>query len=277
MRKLSIPLIVGSILFLLIGCATVENVQRASDIIRMDNKLNQLLNEVDSNNKVNANGSSTDKDNAEIELNAIADQAKIKADALGKSRDSAPDAIAYYRIAATAYWRCNNKNKDNDDNLIEATDNGTQLCSDLGDKQPDRDCMYLKLVIPYACLESIDRKIVLNKSLGKVCFTDGNATKEEIEIMNTYYQFLVEIKPIVQKILEASEDNRYLNHEGMRNYYCNNAKKAVSRYTGIVKTFKDEVGLLQEYCPMQRNDLDITEQQINDLDLSKGIPDFCPK
>ena len=80
---------------LLVSCATVEDVQRATDLIRTDNELTRLLDEVRPGDQT---GVATD-------LIALATHAKGEADSLKSERGRVLDAIAYYRIAATAYWR----------------------------------------------------------------------------------------------------------------------------------------------------------------------------
>ena len=43
MKSLRKRLMIGAVVFLLAGCATVNDVQRASDLIRTDNELTRLL------------------------------------------------------------------------------------------------------------------------------------------------------------------------------------------------------------------------------------------
>jgi hypothetical protein len=265
MGRYAVLFTIGVTLSILAGCATVKDVQRATDLIRTDNELTRLLVEVRPH----------DPAGAATYLNALAAQAKDEADALRNSSDSVPDAIAYYRIASTAYWRSGREDIAN--NLFEVTENGTKLCTALGDKAPDRDCMFLQLVIPFAGLESIASNENLATLLDKVYFGDKDASKEDIENMMKVYRSLVKVRPLVQKILSVTTDNRYLSHSGMRDYYCGNAQKAVDYYDGIVGAFRSKVRVLSDGIPAHRGDLDITDTEIEALKLSKGVPDFCPK
>jgi hypothetical protein len=265
MRRFTFLFAIGVVLSFLTSCATVKDVQRATDLIRTDNELTRLLVEV----------RPADRAGAGTFLNALADHAKGEADALKNSSDSIPDAIAYYRIAATAYWRSGRNDIAN--NLFEVTDNGIALCTSLGNKAPDRDCMFLQLVIPFAGLESIAASSNLSGLLDSVNFSDGTATPGEIKTMMTVYTSLAQVKPLVLKILAVSSDNRYLTHAGMRDYYCENVKKAVEYYDGKVGVFSSKAKMLSSNFPAHRADLDITDAQIKALELSKQVPGFCPK
>ncbi|PKN63018.1 MAG: hypothetical protein CVU57_21120 [Deltaproteobacteria bacterium HGW-Deltaproteobacteria-15] len=265
MRKLAVLIAIGFMLSSIAGCATVKDVQRASDLIRTDNELTRLLLEV----------RPEDHAGAETYLNALADHAKGEADILRNSSGSIPDAIAYYRIAATAYWRSGRNDVAN--NLFEVTENGSSLCAASSNKAPDRDCMFLQLVIPFAGLESIAERSDLSGLLNSVSFSDGTATQGEIDTMMKIYESLVQVKPLVAKILAVSTDNRYLSHAGMRDYYCRNARNAFEDYDGKLGVFTGKVTGLSENFPAQRGDLKITEKQIENLGLQNDIPAFCSK
>ena len=79
----------------MLGCATAKDVQLATDLIRTDNELTRLLVEVRPG----------DTESAAVYLSGLAVQAKKEADELNGVPGKERDAIAYYRIAATAYWR----------------------------------------------------------------------------------------------------------------------------------------------------------------------------
>lgn len=214
MQKLKVKFIIGFILFLLAGCATLEDVQRSTDLIRTDNELTRILVDVRPNDQILAG----------TDLAVLANHAKNKANALKDDRGKILDAIAYYRIAATAYWRSGKSEVTGD--LFEATNNGTDLCAKLGEKAPDRDCLFLQLVIPFAGLESLANETGLSGLLADIDFNDGNATDPEIQTMAKIRGTLNQAKGLVKKILTVGEENRLLSHPGIREYYCDNAKKA---------------------------------------------------
>jgi hypothetical protein len=264
MKKLMTQFIIGTMVFLLAACATVEDVRRATDLMRTDNELARILQDV----------RPIDQIAAAMDLVNLATHAKGEADALKGTQSKIPDAIAYYRIASTAYWRSGNPEVVNA--LFEVTNNGTDLCNNLGDKAPDRDCLFLRLVIPFAGLESNANGKGLSGLLGSVNFNDGNATPEEIKTMGEIRKSLNQAKPLVQKILTVGEDNRLLSHPGMGKYYCDNAKKATGYYHSIAAVF--EILVIEFYAkiPNDRPPLGITEDEASGLrKLEEDMPSFC--
>jgi hypothetical protein len=229
MNQLKTRFIIVVIFFLLTGCATVKDVQRATDLIRTDNELTRLLVEVRPSNQA---GAST-------YLSGLAAHAKSEADNLKTNQNRWPDAIAYYRIAATAYWRSGKSEAVND--LFEVTNNGINLCFQLGKNAPDRDCLFLQLVIPFAGLESSAKDPDPSKLMEDVDFTDNSDTNKEIKVMATVRTSLIQTKPMVVKILEVGRDDILLTHPGMRQYYCDNAKKAFDYYDENASLFLTNV------------------------------------
>jgi hypothetical protein len=256
--------VIGVIVFLLAGCATLKDVQRASDLIRTDNELTRLLVEVRPN----------DQTGAAIYLSGLATHAKSQADALKADPDKIPEAIAYYRIAATAYWRSGRPDVIGD--LFEVTDDGTKLCADLGKNAPDRDCLFLQLVIPFAGLESNAKSSDLSSLLKGVNFNDGNATPHEIATMEKIRESFIQVRPLIQKIFSVGEDNRFLSHPGMREYYCENAKKAFNYYDSTAATFVTKVKEFHENVTGSKPALGTTIDEARELrKLKGGVPSFC--
>ena len=264
MEKFKTRLLIGAMIFLFAGCATVKDVQRASELIRTDNELTRLLVEV----------RPSDQAGAAIYLIGLATHAKSEADALRGDPGKILDAIAYYRIAATAYWRSGRPEVVND--LFEVTDNGTGLCADLGNNAPDRDCLFLQLVIPFAGLESNAKTMDVSNLLDRVNFTDRSATPEEIATMGKIRESLIQVKPLVQKIFTVGEDNRFLSHPGMREYYCKNAKEAFLHYDSRASLFVLKVEEFNETSIHPRPSLGMTTDDARDIrKLKKGVPSFC--
>jgi hypothetical protein len=264
MAKLRNRLMIGAIVFLVVGCATVKDVQRASDLIRTDNELTRLIVEVRPN----------DQAGASIYLTAVATHAKSQAAALSGDRDKLPDGIAYYRIAATAYWRSGRPEVVND--LFEVTDKGTKLCSALGESAPDRDCLFLQLVIPFAGLESNVKNTGLSNLVNGVNFNDASATADEIATMTKISETLIQVKPLIDKILTVGKDNRFLSHPGMREYYCENANKAFDYYDRTASLFLTKVTEFYKNFPRNSPSLGITIDEARGIrDLKRGVPGFC--
>jgi hypothetical protein len=264
MKKFTTRFIIGTVVFLLAGCATVQDVQRATDLIRTDNELTRLLVEVRPSDQVGA----------ALYLSGLATHAKGEADALKGDPGSAPDAIAYYRIAATAYWRSGKSEVVND--LFEVTDNGTKLCVELGKNAPDRDCLFLQLVIPFAGLESNAKNTDLSALLQKVDFSDNKSTTEEINTMAKIRKSLMETKPLVNKILVVGLDDSSMSHPGMQEYYCANANKAVDYYENTSGIFVTHVRAYDANFPDKTPPLGITLVEARELSrLGRDIPAFC--
>jgi len=206
----------------------------------------------------------------------VAAHAKREAAALKGDRGKFPDAIAYYRIAATAYWRSGKPEVIND--LFEVTDNGAKLCADLGENAPDRDCLFLQLVIPFAGLESNVKNTGLSDSVKGVNFNDGDASPDEIATMRRIGETLVQVKPLIQNIFAVGRDNRYLSHPGMREYYCENAKKAFDYYERTAGIFLTKVDEFYRKFPGNAPGLGITMDEARGIrDLKGGPPVFVSK
>ncbi len=264
MRKFTNLFILCFSVLLLVCCATAEDVQRATDLIRTDNELTRLLVEVRPG----------DQAGASTYLSGLAAHAKGEADALKDDRGRAPEAIAYYRIAATAYWRSGRSDVVND--LFEVTDDGTRLCVELGKNAPDRDCLFLQLVIPFAGLESNANNSDLSGLLKKVDFNDENAEPREIQTMNDIRGSLLQIKPLVQKILVVGVDESLLSHPGMRRYYCDNADKAFRYYDSAAGIFVTKVKEFHANFPDNTPPLGITLDEARGIKkLEIDIPSFC--
>ena len=250
--------------FLLASCATVKDVQRSTDLIRTDNELTRLLVDV----------RPSDQEGAATSLEGLAIYAKGEADVLKGDRVTFPDAIAYYRIAATAYWRSEKPEVVND--FFEVTDSGTKLCVELGENAPDRDCLFLQLVIPFAGLESKAKTADLSGLLENINFNNRDGTSEEIVSMGEIRDSLIQIKPLVQKILVFGKADRLLSHRSMRKYYCDNANKAFDYYDDTAGVFVTKVKEFHANFMDNTPPLGITLDEAREIrKLEKGVPSFC--
>jgi hypothetical protein len=266
MKKFTTLLINSCLILLIVCCASVEDVRRSSDLIRTDNELARILEDVRPADRLSSE--------VEVKLVVLAEHAKSEAEDLKGDQGTILDAIAYYRIAATAYWRSEKSEVVND--LFEVTDNGTQLCTDLGPNAPDRDCLFLQLVIPFAGLESIEDNSKLSTLLPKVNFTDGSAESDEIESMVIIHDSLIQTKRLVQKILAVGKDSRLLSHPGMRVYYCTNAKKALNYFDPKASLFITKVSEFHDKFPNNTPPLNITVDEAIELrKLENDSLSFC--
>ena len=229
MKHIGFRLIIPILVVLLAGCATVEDVRRSSDIIRSDNDLARIVQEV----------RPFDKISAQTELTQLAFHAKSEADALKAQQGKHPDAIAYYRIAATAFWKSGNPQVANQ--LFEVADSGSVLCTQLADKAPDRDCFFIRLVIPFAGLEAEANEKGLSELLSEVNFGDAVNTDEEIKTMKQIQTSLGHARSLVHKIRDIEVDERLVTHPDMMKYYCDNAKKAEDFYLSVAAVFETRV------------------------------------
>lgn len=205
---------------ILFGCVTVKDVQRATDLIRTDNELTRLLVEV----------RPKDQEGSATYLVGIAIHAQTEAKSLEGLKGKEADAIAYYRIAATAYWKSGAPEVVDD--LFEATLSGMTLCAELKEAGPDRDCMFLQLVIPFAGLESLANGVNLKDTLGKIDFYDDKDTESETETMRNAFGDLEKARELIKKIYRFETDDRLKKHPSMRDYYCTNVEKARNYHIG---------------------------------------------
>ncbi|MCD4742210.1 MAG: hypothetical protein K8R67_07010 [Desulfobacteraceae bacterium] len=263
MKKHLTRIIICIVVFLLAGCATVKDIQRSTDLIRTDNELTRLLVEADPSNQ----------DDRATYLIGIASHAKKEAESLKGIQGKRLTAIAYYRIAATAYWQSGRTEVINE--LFETVNKGRDLCEQMGDKGPDRDCLFLRLVIPFAGLESIAEKY-LSGLLDTVDLNDGDITLVEKETMEEVGKLLRSAKGPMENILTIGLNDRLMSHPGLRDYYCKNAKKAVAFYDSRSGLFLSKV---KEFYSSPQNhelSLDITVEDAQKIrKLYNHVPDFC--
>jgi|GEM_PF-2583466 len=254
--------IIAIMVFLLAGCVSVQDVRRATDLIRTDNELTRLLVEVRPD----------DEAGAEAYLIGLASDAERQADALVAAQGDRADAIAFYRIASTAYWKSGSPEVVND--LFQTAAKGSALCSDLGEEAPDRDCLFLRLVIPFAGLESVAKEDLAGL-LDEVDFNDGTATDTEKELMRETYGWLKLAKTPTRKILAVGQDDRLLSHPSMRDYFCRNAQSAKDYYDPTVSVFITKVREYSENFGDPQSVLDVTLQEARALKLNESVPGFC--
>jgi hypothetical protein len=262
MKKLRNPIIITAMVVLLAACASVQDVRRATDLIRADNELTRLLVEVRPG----------DQAGATAYLIGLASESAQQGDTLAAAQGNQADAIAFYRIAATAYWKsCSSETAAS---LFQTAEKGTALCTGMGTQAPDRDCLFLRLVIPFAGLEAVAGE-ELEMMMDEVDFNDGTATDLEKEMMEETYSRLKLARTPAQKILAVGSDDRLLSHASMRDYYCRNAKMAKEYYDSTLAVFIAKVREYGDNFGDSQPALGVDLTEARALKLAEKVPAFC--
>jgi hypothetical protein len=218
------------------GCASVDDVQRASTLIRTDNELTRLLVEV----------RPEDRSSAAIWIAGLAVDAHARADALANTAHRA-DAIAFYRIAATADWRSGDPAVASD--LFDVVETATDLCDALEAGAPERDCVYLRLVIPFASIEELFAAEGPLMALDGVQISTGGFGDSEARLLETAHGAIGKADATIARILEVGRDERLLGHPGMQNYYCRQLAAAAERHGALSSVVAGVVFRLQRHDP----------------------------
>ncbi len=264
MQKFLSKLVLGLIVFSISGCATVRDVERGTDIIRTDNELVRILKRERVGLKISKSA----------ELVLIGDHAKKEGDALKNLPTKALDAIAYYRIAATAYWQSYSTDITNP--LFAAVNSGIETCDAMRGNAPDRDCLFLRLVLPFSGLESFANEKQISTLLGTVKFSDGTDPVDEIKTMNKVAGYLDQLKPQIESILSTGADERLLSHPSMNSYYCGNAKTAMDFFDKKASNYITKVDLFEQSFPNHEPPLKMNLEQVLKLrKLDHSLPNSC--
>ncbi len=233
------------------GCATVEDVNKTSDMLRLDNELTAIINGQDSSNMSLDDIASEAINHAEQEKNA---QNKVT-------------AISYYRIAATALWQSDSSNSSQ--KLWATASEGETLCNELGENAPDRDCLYLKLVTRFAAIEEAAAGRDYDTELNGVTFTDGSSPTE-INTLDEAAKYLRTIKSPTDQVIEYGSEPALVTHVQLRKYYCQNIKQIHQHYrnTGAL--------LLTKTRGFYVNTPEAKPTPVNDEDKVKRLRDIKP-
>ncbi|MFT5276949.1 MAG: hypothetical protein ACI97K_001963 [Glaciecola sp.] len=144
--------------FTLMSCVTTDEFTAANDVNSMDNNLTTLLIDASSKNDTGE----------KKQIAFLAALAHESGDAMA-STGSKKVALAYYRIAAVAYWR--DDISSNDNKLLDVIDSAKVLCDTLKEegKAPDRDCFVVQITL---LLEVIEGKFGAIANIDQSDFTD---------------------------------------------------------------------------------------------------------
>jgi hypothetical protein len=229
-------LICLAILFTLMSCVSTEDFYAANDINKMDNNLTTLL--------VKAINSNNTNEKHEIAFTAAL--AHDSGDSMAE-QGKAKLAIAYYRIAAIAYWQ--DDIDANDNQLIAVMDASQALCKSLQSdgKAPDRDCFVIQLTL---LLEVIEQKFEDIAQVDQVDFTSTNikGIRQLVDDIGVgAAPNSAQINGFLPSFIDNVKNNAAFlrNHPTMQSYIRDNLVTIITRYknnVSEVKTFYTRQG-----------------------------------
>jgi hypothetical protein len=246
----------------LAACGTLTEIKNATQLIKADNELALMI-------------TSRDEDTSgtvKAQLVMAGDQAFERAQSTvsGGSSKERVEAISWYRIAATAYWQSGET--DAVSKMFQAADAGRQLCTDLGAGAPDRDCVYLKLLIPFAAFEAsseADDQHLL-AALDLVNFREATDPDPGVATIKTVHERLLSERRILDEIEELKDDAVLANHPTLKRYYEDNRTKARTFFDQVRMKFLSRLVDLKERFPAEFESLGITIESVKALELSSS-------
>ena len=254
-------------ILILSGCATINDVNRAAKLNRMDSNI-PLLVSATKNQDPNKKHLVAQ---ARAELRQMNKESmQLAAEANGSDSLQKAQAIAFYRLAATAAWQSRGENVMAE--VFDAATSGQKICAEMTTFRPDRDCFYLATVPTYVAadsalrapeLESMDKDSVKND------LANGNLSGNTLEIYEGVWDSL---KFIRANVLEASlltgDDNEMLkDHPDLRTYFCNQIGTVISAYRGYRSTFRSNLNLFI----IKKQQENISDALLTTLDISDDI------
>lgn len=265
MKKATRMSAIAVALMLLVGCRTLNDVKSANQLIRADNELAQLAS-VRQSGATNSVVGSVDQ-SVQAQLVIAGDEALKQAQLL---RDDAGvkrrlEALSWYRIAATAYWQ--SRAAQSVDKMFQAAQDGTALCAELGDKAPDRDGFYLKLVIPFAAFEASantpQKGLLLD--LGEVEFGDASRAAAGVIVIKDAYSRLQTMRNVLQEIDACKDDPVLVKHPSLQAYYDDNRSEAHDFFENARAKLWTRLSQLKEHFPATYAALNFTVEQVAGL------------
>ena len=243
---------------LLVGCGSLTDVRNANRLLKADHELAQLVATKESKPVTRLAG--TVDLSVRNQLLLVGDDALRQATRLEEEGGVARrlEAVSWYRIAATAYWQSGEESVT--DEMFQAAQRGRTLCASLGERAPDRDAFFLKLVIPFAAFEasaeSSDQG--LSQDLSDVDFGDDLETVEEIRILTDAYDWLNTMRVVLQQIGEPENDPVLTRHPSLKAYFDDNHAAAQEFYENVRAKLWSRLALLRERLPSAYDELEFT-------------------
>ncbi|MGL1956250.1 MAG: hypothetical protein OCD00_02880 [Colwellia sp.] len=243
----------------LTACVTLKEVQQSTDLLNTEQHLNQVL--------------TSKGKNLKSELAIIAVHAVTQADELVKKEKYKSFAISYYRIAATAYWQAKETSSVND--LFKVANSGQKACGSLEEKAPDRDCLFLYLVLPFASMEEISKNHdfdFLNQGEQYGVGSDWSLLQSKL---NAAQQSLQNMNMIVGKVIDIGHTRKNLisGHNTLKQYYCENAKEAKTHLNSLGNTLLLHT---QQFLKNPKEvKLHLSSNKVASLRISKSLANYC--
>ncbi len=209
------------------SCATVTDVNRAADLIRQDNEIFRLITET----------RRADPAKSSMLLKVLAAEAEKSALKAGETSN----AVAFYRVAVTAYWRSDDSSVAG--KLSAMVEKGKEICKKLGEDKPGRDCLYIDFALPFAALEAAAISRDYDQEIQSINLWDNVDTGKEEQILGSARDYLVQIKPAVENVVsyhQGAGQAVLSSHDEMKQYYCDNGLATLKKYSGIAKALSSK-------------------------------------
>ena len=214
MRKFKFWLLSVAIPLFLVGCVTVQDIQTANRLIHADDQLQTLVQARDQD----------ETGGAKAQLVALGQDAMKQAGLMEANEATRREAISYYRIAATAFWQSRSESVVSE--MFSAADKGNALCKSMGDNAPDRDRLFLTLVIPFAAVEASLGDVDATLGQVKRDLDAGNVTPETVDALKRAYGQMQTARSAIGKIDALEQDPALAGHAEFLEYYASNQEAA---------------------------------------------------
>lgn len=194
------------------SCVSTEEAQESETLVDINSQLIELLKEAD------LSGNSSEKP----ALASFADKAYAKAKAL-EGKQQSKLALGFYQVASQAYWR--DDIASNNVLIFDIAGTVEELCTELGEQAPDRDCFVSPLIEHLANIEIITinpgltlrgtdpskTEVATSRDL---LLSLGQKSSDQALHLNGALTNLMNYAVVNQPILG--------NHPGLKGYVCSN-------------------------------------------------------
>jgi hypothetical protein len=216
------------------SCVSTDEAQDSENLVDINGQLAELLIQADANNNRS--------EKPEIESFAV--KAYTKAKEL-EGQQQVKLALGFYQAASQAFWR--DDIAANNASIFEIAEKVEQLCADLGDQAPDRDCFVSPLIEHIASVDMItfNPKLTLpgtgvSESMAlssRALLLDlGKKSNDEVGFANGALTNLMNYAVANQSVLN--------NHPELNVYVCSNLVSVFGTYVrgvfGLEDYYKQE-------------------------------------
>lgn len=216
------------------SCVSTEEAHDSENLVDINGQLAELLIQADANNNRSEKPA----------IESFAVNAYTKAKEL-EGQQELKLALGFYQAASQAYWR--DDIAANNASIFEIAEKVEQLCADLGDQAPDRDCFVSPLIEHIASVDMItfNPKLtlpgtgvseVMAQSSRALLLDLGKKSNDEVGFANGALTNLMNYAGTNQSVLN--------NHAELNNYVCNNLVSVFEKYVrgvfGLEDYYKQE-------------------------------------